>query len=281
MTFRNATRAESDFRLRLNGTVLLTVPIAVVFHPGSAMSVRTMVDIRGSVEQGSGTRLASRCNRAEGETMRQSDERRRHSFFRCPVNISGVRLVTGSLIACMAASSMAAGAAAGTPNPLEALSVGNAGTSTASSTSTLTTGDINGGGNIGNTIYTGDIINSTAEITGGTSTNPTYNIISMPAGTQIATADGGNGTQAELDGAGPPIDLALDVQNGSKNSNSTKNSNLATGGDSSSTSDATNNNTNTGTNTSTNTNTGTNTNDNTGTNGNTNGNTNTLGQTPP
>ena len=74
------------------------------------------------------------------------------------------------------------------------MNAGNGGTSTVSATTTLTAGDISvyGGGNNGNTIMLGDLVNSTVEIDGGTVTNPTVNILSVPAGVQIATSDGGD-----------------------------------------------------------------------------------------
>jgi hypothetical protein len=212
--------------------------------------------------------------------MQRSDERRQYHSVRYPMCCATRRRwVTGGVIACLAATFMASDAAAQTPDPQDAFTVGNAGIATASSDAVLTTGDIDAGGNTGNTINIGDIVNSTAEINGGTVLNPTYNIISMPAGTQIATADGGDGTHAQLDEAGGPPIVNLDVQDKSKTNTRNENEAAAEVGDvtsdSTSTSNATNNNSNENNNTNTNTNTGTNTNTNTGTNTNTNTGTNT------
>jgi len=82
-------------------------------------------------------------------------------------------------------------------------------------------GDIYGGGNTGNSVELGDIVNSTVEIGGGTVTNPTLNILSMPAGTQIVNADGGNDTQARLEGgeSDPPVNVDVEVRNRNRNSN--------------------------------------------------------------
>ena len=193
-----------------------------------------------------------------------------HRYHRAtwPVSTTGVRLVASGLIACLAATILVSGAGAET---LDAVNAGNGGTATATGTSTLTAGDIYGGGNNGNSVILGDIVNSTVEIDGGTVTNPTVNILSMPAGTQIATADGGNDTQARLDEAGPPIDLDVDVRNRNKSSNvnentNTSNSSSSSSSNSNSSSNNTNTSDNTNDNTSDNANDSDNTNDNTGDN---------------
>jgi hypothetical protein len=173
-----------------------------------------------------------------GEMMQHEDGCRRFHKARYLVYTAGVRLAGGALIAYMAATIVASGVAAETiEETIDAVNAGNGGTSTASGTSTLTTGDIYGGGNNGNTVIFGDIYNSTVEIDGGTVTNPTINILSMPAGTQIATADGGDDSQARMDEAGPPVDLDLDVRNTNRNSNDSSSSSS-----SSSTSNSTSNN---------------------------------------
>ncbi len=218
--------------------------------------------------------------------MRPSDTRRRYHSACYPVlSATGIRWVTAGLIACLAVTLITADAGAQTPESGDAFSVGNAGVATASSDSALTAGNIDAGGNTGNTINVGDLVNSTAEISGGTVVNPTYNIIWMPGGTQIATADGGDGTHAQLDEAGDPPIVNLDVIDSSKTSNDSEAEIGDVTSDSTSTSNATNNNSNENTNTNTNTNTGTNTNDNsssaTNTNTGTNTGTNTNTSGPP
>lgn len=170
--------------------------------------------------------------------MQHNEDRRRYHAVRRLGYASGVRFAVGGLIACIVVMSiLTPGVAAETPDAVDA---GNGGIATATGNSTLTAGDIYGGGNNGNSIMFGDIVNSTVEINGGTVTNPTVNILSMPAGTQIASADGGNDTQARLDEAGPPIDLDVDVRNRNRNSNKNASESSST---SNSTSNSTNNST--------------------------------------
>ena len=209
---------------------------------------------------------------------------RRYHTATWPVSTTGIRLVASGLIACMAVTILASGVGAET---IDSVDAGTGGNATATGIATLTAGDIYGGGNNGNSVILGDIVNSTVEIDGGTVTNPTVNILSMPAGTQIASADGGNDTRARLDEAGPPIDLDIDVRNRNESSNvnestsnstSNSNSNATGGAGGSSNSNSSSNNSNTSNNTNDNTsdNTSDNTNDNTGdnTNDNTGDNTN-------
>ncbi len=169
--------------------------------------------------------LAMDTDRAKGETMQRNNGFGRYHTVRAHVHPASIRLAAGSLVASLVAIILAPGAAAET---LDALNAGNGGTATTSATSTLTAGDIYGGGNNGNTIIMGDLVNSTVEVNGGTVTNPTYNILAMPAGTQIATANGGDDTQARLDEAGPPIDLEIDVRSKNSNENTSTSTSNAT-----------------------------------------------------
>jgi hypothetical protein len=74
---------------------------------------------------------------------------------------------------------------------------GNGGVAVASANGgAVTVGDINSGGNVGNTIVVGNTYGGNVAVDGGTVTNETTIAISADGGTAVATADGGDGNAA-------------------------------------------------------------------------------------
>ena len=60
----------------------------------------------------------------------------------------------------------------------------------------MTVGDINSGGNVGNTIVVGNTYGGNVAVDGGTVTNETTIDISADGGTAVSSADGGDGNAA-------------------------------------------------------------------------------------
>ena len=131
-------------------------------------------------------------------------------------------------LACAAAIALACGSAINSTANAEdrefdsvETSASNGGTANATSGGNVIIGEIITGENTGNSINTGDIVGN-AEINGGTIDYPTDVDVSQDIGPLIASADGGEGGEAEGPGSKPP-QYNVNIDNIDKDKNINRN----------------------------------------------------------
>ena len=148
-----------------------------------------------------------------------------------PARLRGAltRLTCAAALALACGSVSLTNAGAEDRDDFDSVEVGasNGGVANATSGGNVIIGEIITGENSGNSINTGDIVGN-AEINGGTIDYPTDVNVSQDIGPLIASADGGEGGEAEGPGSEPP-QYNVNIDNVDKDKNINRNTATGTG----------------------------------------------------